>query len=634
MRKIISVCLLVLLLVFQYNALAAPGDQLRVVGSAWIMAPAVSQTETGYVGSATNISVFVTEGWGDVYVSTYSLTQEDFQGAATAATRVVCNVLGVDFNKYNFYFKVSSDAVIIGGPSAGVAMAIAVYSALTGAPINRSVAVTGMISPDGTVGPVGGVYEKAQAMASSGVKLFLVPPGQSIVTSYKVVVHRVGPFQVYSTQPVTINLTEYALKNWNLRVVEVSTIEEALSYFFHYEYKPKSYTRPVITSTARAKISSIWQSLEKTALSELTIAKTYVNESSLTSFTKNALSNYLNSYASSYLETARKNPGDIGAIPLLTSSIAVSRWIRMIVDYSQNKNLEAQVNAVRDNISNFLQVLQNTYPRDFLELNYIVIAGDLAIRASRLFNTSASIWNNDPQTALQNLAYASALLDEAKLWVEGLPRGGAVNAQQQASTYLSIARSTWPYVYSVLSQTGYSSSTLDLSNTYYTASVSLYGSGYHLLASIAAARSIALAEASMLDFQEKAGGSIVYVEVSSRRAQEIISKATDLLVGIYFYNQSLFAGSDTDRLAYLKLATELGSLTLDLAKGGNITVVSATGQGTTSGSAPQTPATNPQTPTTKNIWDRVREWLQDIYLKLALLIDSIAKFLSGVIGRK
>ncbi|MFZ8855267.1 MAG: S16 family serine protease, partial [Thermofilaceae archaeon] len=167
---------LLLLLLARLAPAEAPEGYLKVVGSAWIIAPAVYQTDSGYAGSVTNITVLVTEGWGDVYISTYSLTQEDFQGAAMAAARVVSKLLNVDFSRYNFYFKVKSDSVIVGGPSAGVAMAVAVYSALTGIPVNRSVAVTGMISPDGSVGPVGGVYEKAQAVAQYGAKVFLVPP--------------------------------------------------------------------------------------------------------------------------------------------------------------------------------------------------------------------------------------------------------------------------------------------------------------------------------------------------------------------------------------------------------------------------------------------------------------------------
>ncbi len=42
--------------------------------------------------------------------------------------------------------------------------------------VNPKVMMTGMINPDGTIGPVGGILEKASAAASVGAKLFLIPP--------------------------------------------------------------------------------------------------------------------------------------------------------------------------------------------------------------------------------------------------------------------------------------------------------------------------------------------------------------------------------------------------------------------------------------------------------------------------
>jgi Archaeal serine proteases len=107
-RKLFApIILVIFLLSLVPTSLSTPSQgQLKIIGSAWILAPAVAQTQTGMIGSATNISVFVTEGWGDVYVSTYSLTQEDFQGAATAAARVVTRLLGLNFSNYNYYFKV------------------------------------------------------------------------------------------------------------------------------------------------------------------------------------------------------------------------------------------------------------------------------------------------------------------------------------------------------------------------------------------------------------------------------------------------------------------------------------------------------------------------------------------------
>ncbi len=629
-RRIFSLVAVAIILGSLFSP-AYPLQQLRVIGSAWVLAPAVSQTDSGYVGSATNISVFVTEGWGDVYVSTYSLTQEDFQGAATTAARVVCSLLGLDFNRYNFYFKVKTDAVIVGGPSAGVAMAVAVYSALTGLPINRSVAVTGMISPDGTVGPVGGIYEKAEAVASRGAKLFLVPPGQSVVTTYKVVVRRIGPFEVYSTQPVTVNITEYAMKKWGLRVIEVSTIEEALHYFFNVQFKPRAYANPAVSGEVMRKVSDVWSTLERIAAAELDSARSYVNSSPLTSFTKSALFDYLNTYASSYLDAARRYRNNAGSILLLTSSIATSRWIKFIVDYSTGRKLETEVDNIRKDISRYMSLVENLEARNFAELNYKVIAGDLVIRASRLFNSSASKWSSDPQGALQDLAYASAFLEEAKLWMEGLPQGKPASAYQQASTYVSIARSTWPYVYSVLSQAGSPSVLLDYASTYYTAATSLYSLNKYFLASIAATRSIALAEAAMLDFQGRASGSRVYLDISSRRALEIASSAQDLLVTIYFYNQSLLASSDVDRLAYLKLASELGSLVLDLAKSSNVTAQQPQVQ--QPGEQPQPPPQPTKPQPTKSIWDTIAEWLRDVYMRVALALEGLVKILKNLFSR-
>lgn len=631
MRSVAGLVLLALVLgLLPASVNSYPQEQLRVVGSAWILAPAVSQSESGYVGSATNISVFVTEGWGDVYVSTYSLTQEDFQGAATTAARVACSLAGLNFSNYNFYFKVASDAVIIGGPSAGVAMTVVAYSALTGKPVNRSVGVTGMISPDGTVGPVGGVFEKAQALASSGAKLFLVPPGQSVVTTYKVEVRRVGPFQVYSTSPVTINLTDYALRNWGLRVVEVSTIEEALRYFFGVELRKPSYGLPTLSDEAAKRVAAVRSELEGTARAELSSAREYVNKSTLTTLTKRALLSYLDSYASSPLSTAASRYRGVEGIPLLTSSIAASRWVKLLVDYAEGRNLDSYVSSVRENIYSVSSLAESAGARDFLELNYKVLAADLVVRASRLFNSSASKWSSDPQSALMDLAYASALLDEARLWLEGLPSLGPSDYSRQASTYISIARTTWPYVYSVLSQAGYSSGLLDYAGTYYTASLSLFSSKRYFLAAVAAARSIALAEAAMLDFQEYASSSRVYVETSSRRALEIMSSARDLLVSAYFYNQSLTATTDSDKLAFLKLATELGSLTVDLSGWASPPET----QSQVPASKPtQPPPQAPQQPSGKSIWDTVADWLRELYLRVLLLIDSLLKYLSGLLKR-
>jgi PDZ domain-containing protein len=65
----------------------------------------------------------------------------------------------------------------VGGPSAGLAYALAITDMLDKSDDARGrvIAATGTIAADGSVGPVGGVHEKAIAARQAGATVFLVP---------------------------------------------------------------------------------------------------------------------------------------------------------------------------------------------------------------------------------------------------------------------------------------------------------------------------------------------------------------------------------------------------------------------------------------------------------------------------
>lgn len=67
----------------------------------------------------------------------------------------------------------------IGGPSAGLMMALAVYDTLTPGSLTggHAIAGTGTLTRDGTVGPIGGIQQKIAAARDVGSELFLVPAG-------------------------------------------------------------------------------------------------------------------------------------------------------------------------------------------------------------------------------------------------------------------------------------------------------------------------------------------------------------------------------------------------------------------------------------------------------------------------
>jgi ATP-dependent Lon protease len=79
------------------------------------------------------------------------------------------------FDKTDVHLHVPEGATPKDGPSAGVAMAVAITSVLTGIPIRKDLAMTGEITLRGRVLPIGGLKEKLLAALRSGIKTVLIP---------------------------------------------------------------------------------------------------------------------------------------------------------------------------------------------------------------------------------------------------------------------------------------------------------------------------------------------------------------------------------------------------------------------------------------------------------------------------
>src|SRR3984885_1460653 len=79
------------------------------------------------------------------------------------------------FDKTDVHLHVPEGATPKDGPSAGVAMSVAIISVLTGIPIRKDLAMTGEITLRGRVLPIGGLKEKLLAALRSGIKTVLIP---------------------------------------------------------------------------------------------------------------------------------------------------------------------------------------------------------------------------------------------------------------------------------------------------------------------------------------------------------------------------------------------------------------------------------------------------------------------------
>ncbi|HEY6203215.1 MAG TPA: endopeptidase La [Candidatus Limnocylindria bacterium] len=148
--------------------------------------------EEDQVGAATGVSV--SEAGGDVLTveatvidgkdEDFTLTgqigkvMEESARAALSYVRAHERDFGIPkgfFEDHAMHIHVPAGAIPKDGPSAGVTMATAIVSALSGRRVRRDVAMTGEITLRGRVLPIGGVKEKLLAAHRAGIKVFILP---------------------------------------------------------------------------------------------------------------------------------------------------------------------------------------------------------------------------------------------------------------------------------------------------------------------------------------------------------------------------------------------------------------------------------------------------------------------------
>ena len=141
------------------------------------IATGLAFTDTG--GELLTIEALVTSGKGKVQVSGRlgDVMQESAQAAISYVRRRAMQLgLSRDFyQKVDIHVHVPEAAVPKDGPSAGITMATALTSALTGTPVYANLAMTGEITLRGRVLPIGGLKEKLIAALRGGIETVLVP---------------------------------------------------------------------------------------------------------------------------------------------------------------------------------------------------------------------------------------------------------------------------------------------------------------------------------------------------------------------------------------------------------------------------------------------------------------------------
>ncbi|MCG2895159.1 MAG: peptidase S16 [Vulcanisaeta sp.] len=432
MRRSIAIGVLLVTLLVAASLITALANEWRQVTiytkTVTIHALAVSSNNTGAVINITITAI--TPGSGYVYVASSPLPTAEsgtFMSSSQIAALVATYLAGQPFNKYDFLINIEPTTLEIGGPSASGYMTVAMWALITNHTLNPDVVMTGMIMPDGSIGPVGGLPAKIQAAAQEGYKVVLIPYGQQ-------------EYQTSSGQ--VIDLISYG-KNLGVEVIPIMSIRQAIYYFTGVNLTVSLIPSQELKSAAYINVTKfLWMRIYDRLVS----------------------SGAINSTDPGVLKNVKQ------AIYYANQGMyytAASLGFQALINYYQDELENYTVNQLYS-LLNQLNTELNYYRNAVSHYNVTTANIDLIIgiydriddAQQALTAASQDLATNDITDAINNLAYAKARIETLGDWlavlnsVEGgkqIPTGYLENI---TSMYLVYAESITEYTLSLSNAIG------------------------------------------------------------------------------------------------------------------------------------------------------------------------------------
>ncbi|MCT2537923.1 ATP-dependent protease LonB [Aquibacillus koreensis] len=189
---------------------------------------AVQGPSTGHILA---IEIMVLPSLGDGKITITGIAEEETIGNQSKSIKrksmargsienvtTLLRYLGVPAHEYDVHVNFPG-GIPVDGPSAGLAMAVGIYSSIQKVPVRHDIAMTGEISLHGEVMPIGGVLTKIKAAKQAGAKQVVIPKA---------------------------NYQAICAKITGIEIIAVETFKEALTYVLegdHVKVKPSNQYR-------------------------------------------------------------------------------------------------------------------------------------------------------------------------------------------------------------------------------------------------------------------------------------------------------------------------------------------------------------------------------------------------------
>lgn len=334
------------------------------------------------IGGIAHLYLEIQEGSGRIFLDTFPLTKIDTQMSTRFAKEIACNFLEIDCSKKDFFYTIRSDSTIVGGPSAGSAIAILTALLLDNQQVNESISMTGTINSGGIIGPVGGLQAKINAAKNNHLKKILIPSLSRIQENN------------------TLNIT-----NQSIEIIEVSNLNQAL-YQFTGKYYQENHKELIIDPSYNELMKEISDILcDKT--------NTLIQQVQTQELTEDNLFNS----SLELLNNANKAINNSAYYPAASYCFGANIKLNNIFTKNlTNTQLLAELNNLKTDISQFEQRISRKNINTINNIQTNIIVKERILDAKEHLDKGfEQIETNDTQ-ASYSLAYSTERLFSAIVW--------------------------------------------------------------------------------------------------------------------------------------------------------------------------------------------------------------------------